>query len=276
MTEKPKTIITRFVPYSLYLEKPEDAAAYQAIVADRVAAGIKMMEMLGSDQRLDIGPSRDVVLELTSIFGDQWNTSPDQWSEIGYRMHNWYQEARPHSPKSKIGHYLIITDEMREVCRLTHKCGYCGAQYWGLEWAGKFCDKCLDRAYLKSEDLRLLRLTPVSIHGAAEHYPPLTDAELAYLMPRYIERQTAAKAQAMQMKRAAILADYEKVSRDAVTERDGFFWLLDHEISVENVIYYKHTGKFSFGWRSVLSAEVQEVMKVKLADFPFPYEFAKK
>ena len=176
---------------------------------------------------------------------------------------------------AKVDHYLINT-EMRAVCRLTHKCGYCGEQYWGLEWAGKFCDKCLDSIYLKPEDLKLLRLTSVSICRERDKLPPLTDAELTDLMPRYTQRQTVVKAQAAQMKRAAILADYEKSVQLATTERDGFLWLLDHEISVENVIYYAHTGKFSFGWLSTLSDEVQEVMKVKLADFPFPYEFAEK
>lgn len=59
--------------------------------------------------------------------------------------------------------------------------------------------------------------------------------------------------------------------RDSVTYVDDW-WLLDHGISIENVIYYSHTDTFCFGWRDKCGAEfVGQVLEV-ISEFPYPYE----
>jgi len=43
-------------------------------------------------------------------------------------------------------------------------------------------------------------------------------------------------------------------------------------IKIDNCIYYSHTDRFSFGWRSPVSAEVvSEILNV-ISEFPFLYE----
>mgnify|MGYP000721086373 CR=1 FL=1 len=58
----------------------------------------------------------------------------------------------------------------------------------------------------------------------------------------------------------------------AKAEHDGMIWLMDHGISIDNVIYYNHTGKFSFGWRTPLAKDVVSRILDVISEFPFAYE----
>lgn len=49
-------------------------------------------------------------------------------------------------------------------------------------------------------------------------------------------------------------------------------WLLDHGLPLDNVIYYSHTDKFGFGWRSPVSPEVKSKILDLMSEFPFNYE----
>lgn len=62
----------------------------------------------------------------------------------------------------------------------------------------------------------------------------------------------------------------------AKVEYIGKNWLLSHDISIENVIYYSHTHKFSFGWIKPFAPEVQVTLRELLTAFPYPWEFAKE
>jgi hypothetical protein len=55
-------------------------------------------------------------------------------------------------------------------------------------------------------------------------------------------------------------------------ELAAFTWLINNHVDIENCIYYNHTGRFCFGWRTPIdSAKVPELSQ-KLIDFPFEYD----
>lgn len=75
-----------------------------------------------------------------------------------------------------------------------------------------------------------------------------------------------------QKKRQQITDQADSAIRNETTERDGKLWLLDHGLSIENVIYYSHTDIFTFGWREkVTDAEASKILDV-ISEFPFEYE----
>ncbi len=220
--------------------------------------------------------SRDgktIELETKHLFDNQWNTAPiPGFSESGLRVFDWYEAIFP-NVAIKEGYYLEQTTEMHEIRRNTLKCGFCGAQ----EPAAKgyiFCPHCLDSPYLGEDELKLTRLLPVE--DARKKRAPLSESERAHLMPLYTNAQTVAKGSrakaSHEKKRRDTLAKYEKTVKDATIERDGFMWLLDSGVNIDNCIYYNHAGKFSFGWRSPVSPDVRDALLEIISEFPFPYE----
>lgn len=69
-----------------------------------------------------------------------------------------------------------------------------------------------------------------------------------------------------------MLSKYESEKRSNEIEKEGMLWLWDKGFSLDNVIYYSHTGKFGFGWRSPLSDVVASKLLDIISEFPFPYE----
>jgi hypothetical protein len=250
--------------------------AYKAMVAaiKANADGRGHWSNMSGVKRTEVRNDTETVeVEVEFLFGNQWNTAD------GRRVFDWFEEYAPHSDDIR-GHWVEITPEMAEARRQTVKCGYCCKLYGPFhgEKPGAFCTACLDSEHLKPEDLRLLRLAPVAEEpgGVRKEIPPLTDDERAALMPQYVERQTTGTdsraKQRRDRQRADALAEFEKTVKDATAERDGMMWLWDHGVSLDNVIYYEHTGKFSFGWRSPVAAEVKSKLLDLLTEFPFPYE----
>jgi hypothetical protein len=81
--------------------------------------------------------------------------------------------------------------------------------------------------------------------------------------------------QRRQKQRDDILEEAEKYIRNATAERDGKLWLWEKGLDLDNVIYYSHTSKFSFGWRSPLDPILKSKLLDVLSEFPFEYEFHK-
>ena len=218
-------------------------------------------------------PAGPVTLETGHVFGNQWNTGPTDASESGHRVFDWYQEYH-RLDWLKQGHYLDITPEMIEVRERVHVCGYCGKQH-DAPTADGFCGGCLDSQYLKVEDLRLLRLLPAADTFKGDR-PTLTDAESADLLPRYTDAQvhgcTERGRERLLSLRKKIEHDRDAATESATMEADGLLWCLDRGISTDNLIFYSHTNRFCFGWRSGLSDDVAESLRVMLDGFPFEYE----
>ena len=77
------------------------------------------------------------------------------------------------------------------------------------------------------------------------------------------------------MNKKSRAAAYDRIGKKlakAKAEFEGFKWLLDRDINIENCIYYDHKAIFSFGWRTALAESVKSALTKELKAFPFDYE----
>lgn len=264
--------------YCLSTSTPEGKAAYAAMVheieANAPEARGHWMKCLGGNHYLNHEKdTEEVEIETACIFENQWNTTEA-------RVFDWYEEAifngYGHENKTtKRGHWLEITPEMATARRDTHKCGYCGAHYGPYHKPipeGGFCLACLDSPYLKENELHLLRLLPLVGH---QKRAELTTEERAALMPQYVSRQTTGNGSRAKAKRdkqrARVLDKFEAEMANALTERDGMLWSWERGYDLENILFYSHTQRFGFGWRSPLSAAIVSKLLDDITEFPFQY-----
>lgn len=271
------TVQTKLHRYDFHLADHKHSEAWKTL--QKQLNGRKCLEMWGDvngPEDLPDGASEtveDVTIELRHIFNDQWNTTTE-------RVFDWYKFYEIRGLNRARGHWLEIMPEMREAREKTFGCGYCGKQYGphhGEAPTDGFCASCLDSPYLKETELHLLRLRPMSEDRGLR--APLNADERAALLPRYVDRQTTGAdsraAQRREKQRRDVIEKADKEIQNATSERDGMLWLWDKGVDLENVIYYNHTSKFSFGWRSPLSPNVKSKMLDVLCEFPFDYEFHK-
>ena len=214
--------------------------------------------------------SREINLNTDCLFEDQWSTAE------GFRLHNKTEFEWP-ALHIKEGYYIRQNPEMIAVLQGTAKCGYCGHQAPMGE--KDFCDNCLSSPYLDVANLYLVRMEPIEkperrAEGVkkASQRAPLTEAELAVIMPRYVEAQTKFQQEKEAKLQADIEAGLDKIKQSVTTKRDGLLWLLDAGVSTNNMTFYGHALKFIFGYRSPVSKEVRAELVEKLKEFPFKYE----
>lgn len=260
-----ETIKTVMTAYWFNLDDPNQWQAYADLKLERASQGIPLLDMITGGKYPTGNGSREVTIETTCIFSNQWNTTEE-------RLFDWFEGIYPNK-RIKAGHYLQITDEMRSIRLNTFKCGYCGHEYYGKHNAGRFCSECLDSPYLKVEDLHLLRVMPLDRdHERAK----LTQAEYDALKGAYISRQTKGKTSrataAHRKEKKSIIQEAKESIKKARTKRDGLMWLYRHGINTENVIYYDHRDQFSFGWRTPLSQDTANELRTLLEAFPYSYE----
>ena len=225
------------------------------------------IEISSADYQLH---SREINLKTDHLFDDQWSTAE------GFRLHNKTQLEWP-ALHIKEGYYIRQNPEMIAVLQGTAKCGYCSHQAPVGE--KDFCDNCISSPYLEVSQLRLLRMEPIEAPErrtgktkVPRNASPLTEAELAVIMPRYVEAQTKLREQRAAKLRAEVEAEYSKAAELATIKHDGMLWLLDAGIPTENLIFYPHTRTFTFGWRNPVSKEVKVELVEKLKQFPFDFE----
>ena len=215
--------------------------------------------------------NREINLKTDHLFEDQWSTAE------GLRLHNKTLFEWP-ALHIKEGYYIRQNPQMIAVLQGTAKCGYCGHQ--ALVGEKDFCDNCISSPYLEVAQLRLLRMEPIESPerrtGETLKIPrgarPLSEEELAVVMPRYMEAQTKLREQQAAKLRAEVEAGLSKVIELATIKRDGMIWILDAGIPTENLIFYPHTRTFTFGWRNPVSKEVRAELVEKLKQFPFDFE----
>jgi hypothetical protein len=273
-----KTLNTTIHAYSFNTRNADELLEFEALQAELISEGLKCMESHGGIGHYhfvsDIS-GQPIELETNFIFDNQWNTAPvESRSDKGLRVFDWAQDACLPNRFIKRGHYLIQTDAMAEIRRNIHKCGYCGNH----EPAAKgytFCPKCLDSEYLSEDQLHLTRMMAAGVSFSGER-AELSEAEKAHLMPLYVHAQTAAtgsRAAARTAKqRADTVAELEKSTNEATTKHDGFIWLMDNGVYIDNCIYYSHTNKFCFGWKQPVSDAVKSALLDIISEFPFAYE----
>lgn len=272
------TLTTYIHAYSYDVSQPADREAYARLCADLADIKPRQMHAIGSYYLPNIDGLRQVELETKHLFNNQWNTAPGCLSENGARVFDWAEKAifvnGYENRKIKRGHWLEQTAEMTEIRKATSVCGYCGKQE--PTGAHTFCPHCLDSQYLTEKDLFLTRMLPVCDTWSKDR-APLTAEEAAERVPLFVQAQTHGSSERgrarMQAQRERILHKAELQIDGAKVERDGFIWLLDHGINIDNVIFYSHTGRFGFGWRKKLSAaELSALQSAMGAEFGFPYD----
>lgn len=278
------TIKTILHTYRFDISKPAEAAAYENMcetLRSAIPPHPHWMHCLAEPRdknehraTLKANDGQFIELETDCLFDNQWNTGPLPGSPKGLRVFDWYEGIYPKNRNIKEGHWLEQTKEMREIRRNTNKCGYCGNRAPAA--AGDvFCSRCLGSAYLKSNELHLLRMMPIDA-GFAVARAKLSEAEAAYLLPLYREAQIHGHATSDKERIAKIRHDIEakrkKSIDDANTEANGLIWLMDHGINTSNVIFYTHTQCFTFGWRKPVDAEVLSGILDVISEFNYPYE----
>ena len=255
-------IKTTLHAYRFDVRNPEEAKAWVELKA-KLASHPHRMKSHGGGSHYRPELAGPITLITEDLFSNQWNTT------CGHRVFDWAQDYTER-PSIKQGHYLEQTEEMREIRRSTYRCGYCGKQE--RPQVNTFCQSCLGSPYLKEGDLSMLRMLPV------EEFRPsraISAEELQELMPAYIEAQMKVKAAKEVKLREKIREEADKAIELATIERDGKLWMLDHKLSLDNLIFYKHTETFTLGWCSPLSDSVKAGFQEAMKDFPFKWEFAK-
>lgn len=265
---------TKLHYYYFNLTEPDQAAAWKVLREQLRTAGYgpRRFHAHGGTEAEAKNETIDVDIETACIFENQWNTAPPH----NQRVFDWFQQYEINRTQCARGHWLEITPEMQAAREKTLKCGYCGKHYGphhGPLPDNGFCSACLDSPYLKETELHLLRLLPLLGDQKRRH---LSKEEKAVLQPRYVERQTTGNdsraVQKREKQRVRILDDFADVTANATTERDGKMWLWEKGMDIDNVIFYDHTGRFGFGWRSPVSATVKSKLLDILVEFPFEYD----
>lgn len=263
---RPATIKTKIHIYEFNLGDADQARAYrelrEKLEQDKDRRFFNCNAEPGKELELQDG---EIELETKFLFADQWNSTTA-------RVFDWYEGIYRHI---KRGHWLEMTDEMRALRQNVLVCGFCGANYDREDFGGEFCVRCLGSEYLKESQIHLLRLLSVAA-GRFSVRAELSDTERTVMLPLYIDRQTKDSESRAVARRKKVREDVENKflaeTEAARIEHDGFIWLLDHDISIENCIYYSHTGKFSFGWRQPVSEGVKSRLLEMLTEFGYSYE----
>ena len=246
------TIKAELVYYRIDVSRPEGRKAYAELCETlkeipfetwRISATVsgaisKFLKSL--QEKLDIHVStadyqlhsREIHLETKHLFESQWNTAE------GFRLHNKTEFEWP-ALHIKEGYYIRQNPQMIAVLQGTAKCGYCG--HHAPVGEKDFCDNCISSPYLEVANLRLLRMEPIEAPerrtGETLKIPrgarPLSEEELAEIMPRYVEAQTKLREQQAAKLRADVEAGISKIIERATIKRDGMLWILNAGIPTE-------------------------------------------
>ena len=224
---------------------------YKEFCAQLKALGLRKFCSWGGNPHYDpANDNRIIELEPAYLFKNQWNT------QIG-RVFDWAEDYPVNFSKYiKKGHYLVQTDEMKNIRNNTLQCGYCGKQYpFGSTC---FCMSCLGSEFLTLQDLPLLRLLPIS---EDKNRSSLSKDEEQYLVPLYTAAQAEILAIRLAKRKSELLKDHSLQQK----KLDGMLWLLDHGVDIDNIIYYPHRDIFCFGWQKPYEKPVPQ-------GFPFQFE----
>lgn len=198
-----------------------------------------------------------IELETEYLFNNQWNTAPTETSDKGLRVFDWSEAIYPNK-KIKEGMYLDQAEEMQTIRKETYECNYCGAKY-NLP-TQQFCDKCLGSEHLTEDNLKLLFLTPVN--KEMRNFDSIVVPDI--LVNSWKEQQRINRAARIEERKERKLQSLKDDITAAKKEFDAFNWLIQHDIDFDNVIYYKHSDEFCFGWRNPIPQREADKLQHKL------------
>lgn len=221
-----------------------------------------------------------IDIDTTHLFKDQFNTPKGVVTANGIRVYLWAEYSYPNAA-IKEGYFLIDDQNiLKNRLATTYNCGYCGAQYPEAKAAALnyCCDSCISSPLLKLDHIHMLKLIPM-IDGnkkRAFDADQLAQVKDAVINAQLQATQTRAAAY-FPKKLEELKANHEKALKHLNHEFNAMQWLLNHNISIEDVIYYNHKNLLSFGWRGDgMEPEKAEKLKALLNGFPFEYEIVIK
>ena len=195
------------------------------------------------------------------IFDDQLVTT------CGKRIFDWADYMSINNRRLRWGHYVVNIEELDEYRRQFYKCGFCGHMETHPGW----CTKCRGSEYLKPKDYPLLKLRQLTTEPDYSTQPP------ADVLASIKEEQAATARRKAVEWHERTLARLEQKIRDAETEREFINFAIDKGLTyqtLQNCIFYSHTGTFCFGWSTPLTDDEIAGIKDTLGlGHPYPVEF---
>jgi len=173
------TIKTRIHYYRFNMRFRKENLRWLALQADLENMHLKCFTALRHKAEIlkDNG-QEEITLETNFLFSNQWNSTTS-------KVFDWYLGTDPDTPDIRAGHWLEMTDAMKQLRHDTIVCGYCGYQQKSASRL-PFHLGCLDYEALQETELALLRWRRIDDVTDRE---PLTNQE-QWLVPLYRSRQT--------------------------------------------------------------------------------------
>lgn len=207
-----------------------------------------------------------VEIDTSFLFEEQFNTTK---SSGNLRLHLWSEDIYPNKD-IKQGYYLE-SEELLEVIKEQHKCGFCGARYNKENMPkDKICTKCLGSPYLSEDNIKLLRLNSVATPNGLKKY--LTKEQVEKLKPKIFRERVKYNKMVAKKDLKERLERNEKEFQTAKNEYYGTKWLLKKGFNVDNIIFYPHRDIFTLGWKTPLTFDEEQDVKKRLKDFKYSYE----
>lgn len=207
-------------------------------------------------------------IETKHIFANQYNTVE------GFRIHEYNRRYSEYNHSlTDIGYYINPEDikKIREVQKQVKVCNYCEAQYWNSKQ--KWCNKCLGSEYLAESEMYMLELLPLLDDRSAIN----KDIKIPkYLINKKRKLYNAKMHLKNKQRQANDLEEAKQGIIEAKTKYNAKKWLIDNNVYTDNVIYYSHLKKFSFGWRGTLDSQYKSRLLDVLSKFPYDYEIKEK
>jgi len=169
----------------------------------------------------------------------------------GLRIFDFADYSRhPSESNIRYGHYIENLDELNAARAEQFKCGYCGARRDGAQ--GQWCISCRGSQYLEPAQYALLEMRAVSDDSPRDSTVPLD-------VIRDIEcRQAAAARKRVDARIEAMMKAAQQKVIDATREVTFLRICVDAgigKLALDNLIYYRHSDSFCFGWRERVSPE---------------------
>jgi len=236
-------------------------SVYQS--ADKLRADIEKLD------------GKQIELATKQLFNNQWNTVEGCITPLGARVFDWRHYRRisnGDAPLTFNGYWLEQTPEMIEIRSNIVTCGYCGRQYTDRP-SGSWCDACLGSEYLAEDTLHLLKLIPVAEDviksGVRDGQPPED------VVARYHKEQQRCSVAREKKGHARMLRSLKLKIESVEKEFEAAKWMINHNVPMDNVIYYIHTDMFTFGWDTTLSSEARVRIEQRMEGFPYKWSFDK-
>lgn len=260
----PATIPAILHTYNYDLETAEGRNGYDKLRIDLHSLGIRktagMIDYRHWEEVIRPLDGKTILLETKFMFSNQWNTTDD----LNLRVFDWTDSGKGR------GYWLEPTDDTRNARRVRHICGYCGNQKDILTpnmKDGVWCVACLGSENLEEKELPLLQMRPVVLDRIDRREAP------AWLVDCYRDEQRKSRTARLEKAKADKLASLQKDIVNAQIEYDAFKWLIDHDLPINNVIFYDHKQTFCFGWRELIPQAEANTIRVKLEAAAFPYQY---